>query len=127
MTDSGDIALSRRDNETGELHRIATFDGADYPLDIYPFEVTPDGTGVWIGSSTGTDRTRLVRVDLDTGEETEVDSHPEFDIDSRPQAFPTIPAALIRHRRTGELLGVRYLGEKQVIQTLDQRFAEVLH
>ncbi|GAF47497.1 putative peptidase [Rhodococcus wratislaviensis NBRC 100605] len=126
LTDEGDIALSRRDAVTGELVRVATFDGADYPLDIYPFEVTPDGTGAWIGSNRGTDRTRLVRVDLATGEETDVDAHPSFDLDTRSQVFPTLPSPLIRHRRTGELLGVRYLGEKQVIRALDPHFAEVL-
>lgn len=126
LTDEGDIALSRRDAVIGELVRVATFDGADYPLDIYPFEVTPDGTGAWIGSNRGTDRTRLVRVDLATGEETDVDAHPSFDLDTRSQVFPTLPSPLIRHRRTGELLGVRYLGEKQAIHALDPHFAEVL-
>lgn len=126
MTAGGDLTLSRRDNETGELHRIATFEGADYPLDVYPFELTADGTGVWIGSNRGTDRTRIVRVDLETGEQTDVDDHPRFDVDTRPAVFPALPPALIRQRGTGELLGVRYLGEKQVIQTVDPHFAEVL-
>jgi dipeptidyl aminopeptidase/acylaminoacyl peptidase len=95
-------------------------------VDVFPFELTPDGTGAWIGSSRGTDRTRLVRLDLATGEETEVDSHPSFDLDTRAQVFPTLPAPLIRHRRTGELLGARYLGGRQVIHALDPHFAEVL-
>ncbi|MFC4565930.1 alpha/beta fold hydrolase [Nocardiopsis mangrovi] len=126
LTDEGDIALSRRDAETGELHPIATFDGVDNPICVFPFEVTPDGTGAWIGSNRSTDRTRLVRLDLATGEETEVDSHPDFDLDTRAFAFPTLPSPLIRHRRTGELLGARYLGQRQVIHALDPHFAEVL-
>ena len=40
--------------------------------------------------------------------------------------FPTLPPPLIQDRRTGELLGVRYLGERQVIHALDPGFADVL-
>jgi len=126
LSEDGDVVFSRRDPETGELHHLTTFDGADNVLNIYPFEVTPDGTGAWIGSNRGTDRTRLVRLDLDTGEETEVDSHPTFDIDARSFVFPVLPPALIRHRRTGDLLGVRYLGARQEIHALDPHFAAVL-
>lgn len=126
LTDTGDIVLSRRDSATGDLHRVTTFDGTDYPLDIYPFEVTADGTGALIGSNRDSDRTRLVRVDLDTGDEAEIDSHPRFDIDRRSQIFTSISAPLVRHRRTGELLGVRYLGERQEIRATDPYFAEIL-
>ncbi|MGV8874535.1 MAG: alpha/beta fold hydrolase [Rhodococcus sp. (in: high G+C Gram-positive bacteria)] len=126
LTQAGDIALSRRDSGTGELQRIATFDGTDYPLDIYPFEVTPDGTGALIGSNRDSDRTRLVRVDLKSGDETEIDSHPHFDIDRRSQILTSISTPLVRHRRTGELLGVRYLGERQEIRATDPDFAQVL-
>ncbi|OZM78842.1 S9 family peptidase [Pseudonocardia sp. MH-G8] len=125
-TDRGDIELSRFDPESGTLHRVALFDADDHVVDVFPFEITPDGTGVWIGSSRGSDRTRLVRVDLATGEEKEVDSHPKFDLDTRARAVPTLPSPLIRHRRTGELIGARYLGERQVIHALDPHFAEVL-
>ncbi|MEV0248841.1 S9 family peptidase [Nocardia sp. NPDC050712] len=126
VTADGDIELCRYDAETAGLDPIAKFDGADYVLDVFPFELTPDGSGAWIGANRGTDRTRLARLDLDTGVQTEVDSHPEFDLDIRAQVFPTLPAPLIRHRRTGELLGVRYLGARQVIHALDPHFAEVL-
>ncbi len=81
---------------------------------------------MWMGSNRDTDRTRLVHVDLTTGEETEVDSHPEFDVDPRSTVSPMMPAPLIQHRRTGALLAVRYLGERQVIRPLDPDFAEVL-
>jgi dipeptidyl aminopeptidase/acylaminoacyl peptidase len=121
----GDFEVSRRDPETGALHPVLVHEGADYPLGVFPAQVTPDGTGMWIGSTKGTDRTRLVRADLSTGEETEVDSHPAFDIDTRAQVFPTFPPPLIRDRR-GELLGVRYMGERQVVHALEPHFAEVL-
>ncbi|MEV7551162.1 S9 family peptidase [Amycolatopsis sp. NPDC089917] len=124
ITADGGWELSRWDGRT--LRPIATFEGDDHPLGTYPVQLTPDGTGIWMGSCRGTDRTRLVRVDLETGEESEVDSHPEFDIDIRSQVFTTLPSPLIRDRRTGALLGVRYLGERQVIQAVDPGFAGVL-
>lgn len=102
--------------------RLYTRDG-----DLYAHTLlTPDGPGVWPGSSRDTDRTRLVRLDLATGEEAEVDSHPVLDIDPRSTVFPTLPSPLICHRRSGGLLGVRYLGERQVIHPLDPYFAAVL-
>lgn len=125
-TADGDIELSRWDGATGALDPVARFDGGEAPLGVYPLEVTPDGTGVWLGSHRGSDRLRLARLDLATGEENEVDSHPRFDLDTRARVFPALPSPLIRSRRTGELLGVRYLGERQVIHALDPHFAEVL-
>jgi len=126
LTVDGDIQLSKWDAGTGEMRPVITFDGSDYPLDVQPFQLTPDGTGAWIGSNRDSDRTRLVRLDLVTGEETEVDSHPAFDLDPRCTVFPTLPSPLILDRRTGELIGVRYLGERQVIHPLDPHFADVL-
>ena len=35
---------------------------------------------MWLGSNQGSDRTRLVRLDVATGVETEIDSHPTFDL-----------------------------------------------
>ncbi|MFJ6852150.1 alpha/beta fold hydrolase [Streptomyces sp. NPDC091271] len=125
-TSDGDIELVQLDIGTGERRPVATFDGADHPLGINPFQFTPDGTGVWAGSNRDSDRTRVVRLDLATGEESEVDSHPTLDVDPRTSVFPTLPSPLILDRHTGELLGVRYLGERQVIHALDAQFAAVL-
>ncbi|MFE6488663.1 S9 family peptidase [Streptomyces sp. NPDC057757] len=125
-TAGGDLELAQWHTTTGTSRPVTTFAGADYPMGIQPFQLTPDGTGVWLGSNRGSDRTRLVRLDLATGAETEIDAHPDFDLDTRSTVFPALPSALIRHRRTGELLGVRYLGERQVIHPLDPDFAAVL-
>ena len=118
----GDVELSQWDPTTTTLRPIAVYDGVDYPLGIAPIVVTPDGTGLWLGSNRGTDRTRLVRLDMATGEEIVVDSHPTFDLGGQLG----LPSPLILSSRTGELLGVRYLGERQVIQAHDPNFAEVL-
>ncbi|SFS41984.1 S9 family peptidase [Saccharopolyspora flava] len=123
ITADGDLELLRPD-PGGELRRIALLPGADHPVG-HLSQMTPDGTGMWIGSYEDGDRLRLVRVDLATGERTEVDGHPRFDLDPIPKVFPTAPATLIRDRR-GELLGARYRGARQEIRPIDPHFAEVL-
>ncbi|SRX81005.1 hypothetical protein [Nocardia brasiliensis ATCC 700358] [Mycolicibacterium parafortuitum] len=126
LAPDGALELSRWDVATETLRPIARFDGSDYPVGIHPMVITPDGTGVWIGSNRDSDRTRLVHVDLTTGEETEVDSHPTFDVDPRAGVNPVAPSPLIQDRRTGELLAVRYYGERQEIRALDPRFGDIL-
>ncbi|MBU3864832.1 S9 family peptidase [Streptomyces sp. 4503] len=126
LTAEGDMALSRWNTTAGELELITTFNGADYPMGIQPFEMAADGAGVWIGSMQGTDLTRLVRVDLTTGVETEVDSHPTLDLDGARRAVAGLSSPLIRNPRTGALLGVCYLGERQEIRPVDPEFAAVL-
>jgi dipeptidyl aminopeptidase/acylaminoacyl peptidase len=122
LAGDGDVELSSWDATTRTLRPIATYDGSDYPLGIHPIVVTPDGTGLWLGSNRGTDRTRLVRLDVATGDETDVDSHPTLDLGGQLG----LPSPLLLSARTGELLGVRYHGERQVIQAVDPDFAAVL-
>ncbi|MFI8524059.1 S9 family peptidase [Promicromonospora sukumoe] len=125
MEDGGDHVLSQW---TGDERRtIARFPGTDYPFGPLPAVPTPDGNGLWASSVRGSDRTRLVRIDLDTGEETGVDSHPTSDLDTpRSEADTRYPSSLIVHPGTGELLGARYLGARQEVHALDPHFAEVL-
>ncbi|MGU3498091.1 S9 family peptidase [Mycobacterium sp. C31M] len=126
LTSDGDVELLQWEPRAQTLRSIVTFDGRDHTMGLFPIAVTPDGTGIWIGSNDGTDRTRIVRVDAVTGEQTHVDSHPTYDVDARAAIFSTVPSPLILDQRTGELLGVRYLFERQVIQAVDSRFAAVL-
>ncbi|MET4428801.1 MULTISPECIES: S9 family peptidase [unclassified Mycolicibacterium] len=122
LTAEGDVEISQWDSATATLRPVKVYQGADYPLGIFPVVITPDGTGIWLGSNEGTDRTRLVRVDVATGAETEVDSHPTFDL----AAQMVLPNPFILSERTGELIGARYYGERQVIHALDPNFAAVL-
>lgn len=129
---AGEAVLTQRQHADGtwELwhgdHRIAGFDGDAYPIGVHPFEATPDGTGIWFGSYRDTDHMHLARLDLETGTETEIDRHPTCDLDTRGQIFSGVPSPLIRDRRTGELLGVRYQGMRMDIHALEPRFREVL-
>ncbi|MDV3128914.1 S9 family peptidase [Mycobacterium sp. 21AC1] len=122
LTADGDVEISQWDSATATLRPVTVYDGTDYPLGIHPVVITPDGTGIWLGSNRGSDRTRLVRVDVATGAETEVDSHPTFDL----AAQMVLPSPMILSERTGELIGARYYGERQVIHPLDPDFAAVL-
>ncbi|WP_249266378.1 MULTISPECIES: S9 family peptidase [unclassified Pseudonocardia] len=123
MEENGDHVLSEWAD--GDPTPIARF--TDLLLGVSPIAPIPDGSGLWIGSARGSDRTRLARLDLATGEETGVDSHPVFDLDTpRPEADPRFPSSLILHPGTGELLGARYLGERQDVHALEPHFAEVL-
>ncbi|KXP00757.1 peptidase [Tsukamurella pseudospumae] len=122
---TGAIAICRWDSAARALLPIAAFDGIDYPLGVFPIVPSPDG-GLWLGSNRGTDRTRVVHLDGATGEETEVDAHDVLDLDTTGLVAPTMPQPLIVDPRTGALLGVRYLGERQEIRALDARFGEVL-
>lgn len=122
LTADGDVELFLWQQDSGTMRSIAVYEGTDYPLGINPIEMTPDGTGIWLGSNEGSDQVRLVRVDVETGEETVVDSHPTFDLGGQLG----LPSPLILSRRTGELIGARYARERQVIHALDPHFAEVL-
>ncbi|MFC3999296.1 S9 family peptidase [Nocardiopsis sediminis] len=122
----GDLEISRRDPATGDLHRLLVLDGADYPMGMSLAQLTPDRTAMWIDSNRDRDLTRLVRIDLATGEETEVDAHPDAELAVSLRTAAKAESPLILGRETGELLGVRYLGERQVIHALDPHFAEVL-
>lgn len=122
----GGMQLLAWDAGSGTSRLLAAFDGLDVPVGVGPLQVTPDGTGLWVGSNRDQDHTRLVRVDVATGEQTVVDSHPGLDLDPRSLVMPSAPPPLILSRRGGALLGVRYLGERQVIHPLDHHFAEVL-
>ena len=126
LTADGDVELSTWEREHRTLRSLAVYDGADHTLSIWPMSVTPDGKGLWLGSNRFPDRTTLVRLDVATGEETAVDDHPTLSIDPTGGVAPTLPQPLILSRRTGDLLGVRYLGERQVIRALDSHFAAVL-
>ena len=125
-TVEGDIELSTWDAADGALRTIARYDGADYTMGLWPMAVAPDGKGLWLGSNRNPARTSLIRLDVATGEETEVDSHPSLSIDPRAAVSPMLPAPLVLSERTGDLLAVRYLGARQEIRALDAQFADVL-
>ncbi|PVY97265.1 S9 family peptidase [Actinomycetospora cinnamomea] len=123
--DDADWQITHRPPGAAPSRVVATLQAADHPVGPHPLALTPDGTGVWVGRHGDTDRLRLVRIDLATGDETEVAGHPSYDLDTRAQVFPQLPSPLILDAR-GELLGVRYSRERQVVVPVTPHFAEVL-
>ncbi len=122
LTAEGDVEISHWDPATSTLRPVKVYDGSDYPVGIFPVTVTPDGKGIWLPSYENSDRSRLVVVDVADGTETEIDSHPTFDLGNQM----VLPSPFILSQRTGDLIGVRYYGERQVIHPLDPNFAAVL-
>lgn len=122
LTADGDVEISHWDSATSTLRPVKVYDGSDYPVGIFPVTVTPDGKGIWLPSYENSDRSRLVLVDVASGAETEVDSHPTFDLGNQM----VLPSPFILCQRTGDLIGARYYGERQVIHPLDPNFAAVL-
>nr|WP_221382702.1 prolyl oligopeptidase family serine peptidase [Actinoplanes polyasparticus] len=124
-TGDGGTAMLRWDGASGTFHSAApTIDAVDWLVGL-PIRTTPDGAGVWVGSSSESGVTVLQRLDLTTGERTEIDRHPWYDLDTRAAVLP-VPSPLVVDRRTGELIGVRYLRERQVIRPLNAHFRAVL-
>ncbi|MCC8928101.1 hypothetical protein [Rhodococcus sp. I2R] len=103
VTPEGNFDVSVR-GKSGPARQIKLFDGADYPMGINPTQITPDGTGMWMGSTRDKDLTYLVRVDLETGEETVVDFHPTLELDGARRALEQTSSPLICDSKTGELL-----------------------
>ncbi|WP_231974173.1 hypothetical protein [Pseudonocardia sp. HH130630-07] len=124
-TADGDLEIAARDPRTGELQTVLTRPGADHPLGVLPIEPTPDGAGLWLGARGHSDLNRLTRVDLGTGTETPVEGFDALEIDAERRAGTDGSSALIRDHE-GELLGIRYLGDRRVVHPVHPRFADVL-
>ncbi|MHB9756522.1 S9 family peptidase [Streptomyces sp. BYX5S] len=122
---TGGHELHAWDTGSATMRLITAYDGADLPMGLTPTTVTPDGTGIWIGSHGEGDLLRLARLDVATGRESVIDSHPDHELDTRSGVNPAHPGPLILSPRTGEILAVRYLGERQVLHLLDAHFTEV--
>lgn len=123
VTEKGWELRQRRPD--GELRRVAEFAGDDFPYGPLT-RPAPDGRSLWTGTYGDGDRLRPARLDLATGEQTEIDRHPTHDLDTTSVVAPLLPAPFITDARTGELIGVRYSRERQVIRPLTEAFAEVL-
>lgn len=125
VTEEGWELRERLDD--GELRLVARFAGDDYPYGpmIAP---DPDGRSLWFGTYGDGDGDVLApaRLDLATGEVTEIHRHPTHDLDTVAVVAPLMPSPWITDADTGELIGVRYSRERQRIHPLTEGFADVL-
>ncbi len=113
QTPTGDTEILVRDREDEEFRSLAVYPNEDGG-NVYGF--TPDGAGLWVGSARGRDLTRLVRLDLAAGEETEVHAHPEVDL-----------GGPILRSRTGELLAVVHMVDRLEVAFFDDDFERKWH
>jgi dipeptidyl aminopeptidase/acylaminoacyl peptidase len=108
--DDGNERLSRWDPAAG-LVELTTFVDGERPVTLSPREASASGDALLVGSSRDTEQVQLVRVDAVDGRETVVASHQTLSVDVTARAMPgLIPPALIKRRRDGVLLAVRFLG-----------------
>jgi hypothetical protein len=108
QTAEGDTEIRVRASEDEPFRSLAVYANEDGG-DVHGF--TPDGDGLWVGSAKGTDRKRLVRLDLGTAEEAVVDEHPAVDL-----------AAVVLRDRSGELLSAVYLVDRLEWHHHDEAF-----
>jgi dipeptidyl aminopeptidase/acylaminoacyl peptidase len=122
----GTIVVSGIDRATGALRLLKRMGGAEYPLGVQPQVVTPDGDGLLVGSFSGGDDLRLVRIDRETGDETVVAAVEGRSLDIMDVMAPgVLPPALYTDRGTGEVLAARFVGARPHIEVVDPGFAEI--
>ncbi|MSO43998.1 MAG: S9 family peptidase [Thermoleophilia bacterium] len=109
QTPDGDYEVLVRDGEDGEFRLLAAFANEDAGT---PFGFNGDSSVVWVGSARGSDRSRLVAIDVATGEETVLDEDAVADL-----------GAPIVSDKDRTLLGAAYLRDRLVVHTFDTRFA----
>jgi dipeptidyl aminopeptidase/acylaminoacyl peptidase len=111
------------DGSRRPLHRIG---GAEHPLGVHPQLVTADGEGLLVGSYSGGDDLRLVRIDRTTGEETVVAAVAGHDLDYSGMLAPgVLPPAVYTDRGTGEVLAARFVADRPHVEVVDPGFADV--
>ena len=111
------------DGSRRPLHRIG---GAEHPLGVHPQLVTADGQGLLVGSFSGGDDLRLVRIDRSTGAETVVAAVAGHDLDHSGMLAPgTLPPAVYTDRGTGKVLAARFVADRPHVEVIDPGFADV--
>ncbi|WP_433559513.1 S9 family peptidase [Pseudonocardia xinjiangensis] len=122
----GTVEISAVDAETGDVRPLTSVGGAEHPMGVQPQLVTPDGTGLLIGSFQDGDHLRLVRIDRETGAETVVAAVEGHDLDISGMMMPgVLPPTVFTDRRDGQVLAARFVADRPHIEVLDPDFAEV--
>ncbi|MFF0147867.1 dipeptidyl aminopeptidase/acylaminoacyl peptidase [Amycolatopsis sulphurea] len=101
--------------------------GLAYPVGHYPLLPTPDGSGLLVGSYQDGDDLRLVRVDANTGEQMAVAAEPGrsvCDMGMFTEDFGYPPSVMLSSR-TGEVVAVRFVGDRPALKVIDPEYAEI--
>ncbi len=118
----GNIRLGLRQQPDGSSQVLRVGEGGLEPLaaadvgeDLLPYRFHPDGRRCYVISNAGegVDLKRLLLLDVQTGEETLVESDPEGEVDIEGAVFD---------ERTDALIGTVYVGDRQRVVTHDPEF-----
>jgi dipeptidyl aminopeptidase/acylaminoacyl peptidase len=123
--DDGTHEFYRVEDETGEKRLFHRQGGPEHPVGVYPSVVTPDGKGVLFGTYGDSDELKLVRVDVETGKQAIVAALAGRSICTMGFVAPTLPPTLLTRRRTGEVMAVRFVGDRPTIYVIDDKFAPI--
>ncbi|WP_327151189.1 S9 family peptidase [Nocardia sp. NBC_01329] len=124
QADDGTHEFYAVDPETGDKRLLHRLGGPEHPMGVLPTLVTPDGTGLLIGSYQDSDDLRLVRIDRETGAETVVAAVAGHSLCTMGMT-PGLPPSLFLSERTGEVIAARFVGDRPRIEVLEPYFAEV--
>ncbi|MBR8744607.1 S9 family peptidase [Nocardiopsis sp. MG754419] len=126
LTGDGTIEFSTIDPDSGERRTLTRMGGTEYPMEVLPQLVTPDGTGLVVGAYLDSDDLRLVRIDRETGATSVLAAREGQSLDIMGTIAPgVLPSTVFTHRRTGEILAARFVGPRPSIEVIDDHFAEV--
>ena len=126
LTEQGIYEYFEVDVETGDKRLFRRQGGPEYPVGVSPMAISPDGKGLYVGTYGDGDDLHLVRVDVATGDETVVAALPGHSICTMGGLTPAMPPSLLISRRTGDVMAVRFVGDRHIVVPVDPHFAEVL-
>ena len=124
--DDGSWVLAAVDVDTGERRFLRRIAGPDHPIGLGPVHVTPAGEALVLPEYAGSDDLGLVRLDAATGDLTVLAELPGRSVCTMGSVAATQPPTTFVSRRTGEVVGVRFAGDRPTVVPLDDRFAGVL-
>lgn len=125
LAQDGAWEFSAVDPETLQARLLRRVGGPEHPLGVHPQMSTPDGSGLLLGLYQDSDDLRLVRVDRETGEETVVAGLEGHSVDTMGMLAPTLPSTVFESARTGEVIAVRFVGDRPRIELVDAAYADV--
>jgi dipeptidyl aminopeptidase/acylaminoacyl peptidase len=122
MAEDGAWEFFTVDADTGEEKLIFSASGRDHPLGLSPVEVTADGKGLLLGAYVDdSDDLSLIRVDGESGEVTVVAALPGHSVCTSALD----PPMLFKSRRTGEVVAVRFVGDRPIVHVVDPDYDDV--
>lgn len=126
IDENGDLQISAIMPGSEERRALHSVGGAEYPVGTQPQVVTADGSGLIIGLYGDSDDLQLLRIDRADGAISIVKSVPGHSVDISGGAAPgVLPPPTYHSASTGELIAARFVGDKPLIEVIDESYADV--